>query len=128
QSVVDEQEREREYDPPMPPGPTSHTVPSPSPRSRSRSRSTSRSGTRRSPVDGLASAKRKWGAVIGELSMLSLDIQPPLSTAEAGGSGDDGDRESSTRLLAFSPKAEPTRGRGSSTLDSVYGCYSMDDT
>jgi hypothetical protein len=73
------------------------------------------------PVDELASMKMKWGAVIGELSTRSLD------------NGSLGKKKSGevrmtpsepTQLLARSPAVAVRND----SLDSVYGCYSIDDT
>jgi hypothetical protein len=77
-----------------------------------------------SPVDVLASAKRKWGAVIGELSMLSLYSQP----LEERKSGSPTPPSAPTQLLAIGPQVvvDNTMTPRNNTLDSVYECYSLD--
>lgn len=80
------------------------------------------------PVDGLASAKRKWGAVIGELSMLSLPLREAKSDDGGGGEASHEPPSEPTQSLASSPRAErDTTAERSNTLDSVYGCYSVGD-
>lgn len=71
-----------------------------------------------SPVNGLASAKRKWSAVVGELSLLSIDIQP-LAEKPAWAESP----SMPTRLLALSPDVGFSVTPRSNTLESLYGCY-----
>ena len=79
------------------------------------------SSQRANPADGLASAKKKWGEVIGELSTLSLDILPLDEMKQ--------DEELPTASVATrSLPCSPTTPARNNTLDSLYGCYSTADT
>lgn len=68
-------------------------------------------------VDVLKSTKKKWTAVVGELSMLSLDMQPLVRDNYATPSA-------TTKLMAVSPEAPAP---ADVTLDSEYSQFSEDD-